>query len=187
MLAGVAAAVILSWLGLRRLALAADPSLSDPRAPGAAVAVVLVMAVAVLVLWLVNPFAALVCVPALHLWLLGTLVDPLPPKRARVAMLLGGLLLPVLLAFYQLAVLSLDPLAGAWYLMLLVAGGHVGTLSALVAAVLVSVLVSVVSIVRADSPAAPDPDTPAPPSVRGPSSYAGPGSLGGTESALPRH
>ncbi|HZI91436.1 MAG TPA: hypothetical protein VFD31_07400 [Thermoleophilaceae bacterium] len=185
-LAGIALVVVLSWLGLRQLVLAADPRLADPEAPGAAVAVVLVLSVTVLLLWLLNPFAALMCVPALHLWLLGTLVDPLPPKRARVAMLLGGLLLPVLLAFYQLAVLSLDPLAGAWYLLLLVAGGHVGTLTALVGAALVSVLVSVVSIVRAGSPPAPDPAKPAPPSVRGPSSYAGPGSLGGTESALPR-
>jgi len=185
-LAAVAVVVILSWLGLRRLAVAGDPTLSDPEAPGAAVAVVLVLSVAVLLLWLLNPFAALLCVPALHLWLLGTLADPLPPKRARVAMLIGGLLLPVLLAFHQLAVLSLDPLAGAWYLLLLVAGGHVGTLTVLVAAALVSVLVSVISIVRASTPPAPDPSKPVTPSVRGPSSYAGPGSLGGTESALPR-
>jgi len=185
-LAGLVVVVGLSWLGLRRLALAADPGLADREAQGAAVATILVLSVTVMLLWLLNPVAALMCVPALHLWLLGTLVDPLPPKRARVAMVIGGLLLPVLLVFYQLAVLSLDPLAGAWYLLLLVVGGHVGTLTALVGAALISVLVAVLSIVRAGSAPGPDPDTPVPPSVRGPSSYAGPGSLGGTQSALPR-
>ena len=185
-LAGIALVVVVAWLGLRRLAVSADSDLSDRDAPGAAVAVVLVLSVTVLLLWLVNPVAALLCVPALHLWLLGTLVDPLPPKRARVAMVAGGLLLPALLVFYQLAVLSLDPLAGAWYLVLLIAGGHVGTLTAVLGAALLSVLVAVVSIVRAGSTPVPDPDSPAPPSVRGPSGYAGPGSLGGTESALPR-
>jgi hypothetical protein len=185
-LAGVALVVVLSWVGLRRVAVAAHPSLSDPESPGAGVAVVLVSSFSVLLLWVLNPFAALLCVPALHLWLLGTLVNPLPPKRARVAMLIGGLLAPILLAFYQLAVLSLDPLAGAWYLLLLLAGGHIGTLTALVAAALISVLVAVLSIVRAGSPPEADPSKPPAPSVRGPSSYAGPGSLGGTESALPR-
>ena len=101
-------------------------------------------------------------------------------------MLAGGLLLPALLVFYQLVVLSLDPLAGAWYLVLLITGGHVGMLTAVLGAALLSVLVALVSIVRAGSPPSPEPDTVSPPSVRGPSSYAGPGSLGGTESALPR-
>lgn len=185
-LAGLALVVGLSWLGLRRLALAADSGLADREAQGASVATVLVLSVTVMLLWLLNPVAALMCVPALHLWLLGTLVDPVPPKRARVAMVFGGLLLPVLLISYQLAVLSLDPLAGAWYLLLLVTGGHVGTITALLGAALLSVLVSLVSIVRAGSAPGPDPDKPVTPSVRGPSSYAGPGSLGGTQSALPR-
>ena len=46
------------------------------------------------VLWLVNPFAALLLTPTLHLWILATLIDPAPPQRARIAMVAAGLLLP---------------------------------------------------------------------------------------------
>jgi hypothetical protein len=99
----------------------------------------------------------------------------------------GGLVLPTLLALYQLFVLGLDPLAGAWYLLLLVLGGQVGIGSVAVAALFTAVLGSVVAIARrsGDAPGAA-PGAPAPPTTRGPRSYAGPGSLGGTDSALRR-
>lgn len=182
-LGAVFVTIALAWLGLRRLAVRADPELGDAAAPGAAVAVALVLSLSALLLWTINPYAALILAPALHLWLLGTLVDPPPPRRARVAMIAGGLLLPGLLAVYELATLSLDPLAGAWYLLLLVTGGHVGLLTALLGCVLAATLGSVISIVRREPPA-PEP-APSSGSVRGPAGYAGPGSLGGTESALP--
>ena len=70
------------------------------------------MTAGVLVLWLVNPFSALIMVPALHLWMLATLVDPPPARRARLALVAGGLVLPPLLVVYQLLVLGLNPLAG---------------------------------------------------------------------------
>jgi len=78
--------------------------------------------------------------------------------------------------------LSLDPLSGAWYLMLLVTGGHVSLGTTLVWAALAGVLGSVVAITRSVRPEmdAREPVV----SVRGPASYAGPGSLGGTESSL---
>ena len=93
-----------------------------------------------------------------------------------------SLLLPLLLAVYVLISLSLDPISGAWYLFLLVTGGHIGMAMTLLWAALAGVLGSVIAIVRAGGPGRADPvDSP---SVRGPASYAGPGSLGGTESAL---
>jgi len=180
----VAIAVVtgLAWYGLRLLAARREPAAADPSAPGAAVATVLVLSVSVLLLWVVNPFAALLMAPALHLWTLATLVDPGPPLRARLLMVAGGLLLPLLLAVYELISLSLDPLSGAWYLFLLVTGGHIGMVTTLLWAALAGVLGSVMAIVRngGSRRAAPAES----PSVRGPASYAGPGSLGGTESAL---
>lgn len=174
-----------SWRVLRRLVTRTNPALGDAAAPGAGVACALVLGLMLLALWVVNPFSALILAPALHLWLLCVLIDPPPPARVRIAMVLGGLLLPAMLALYDLSVLDLDPLAGAWYLFLLVVGGHVSTASALVGCVLAGVLGSLVSIVRVRR--RPAPGTPAGrPSVRGPASYAGPGSLGGTKSALPR-
>ena len=44
-----------------------------------------------LVLWLVNPFSALIMVPALHLWMLATLRGPAPAgRRTRMALVAGG-------------------------------------------------------------------------------------------------
>ena len=184
-LAGVLVVIALAWFVLRRLAVRARPGLGDASAPGAAVAVSLVLSVALLALWTVNPYSALLLAPALHLWLLAVLVDPSPPLRARVAMILGGLLLPALLALYDLATLSVDPLSGAWYGFLLVTGGHVSAASALIGCVLAGVLGSMLSIVRLGRDGA-ERRRPETPSVRGPAGYAGPGSLGGTDSALPR-
>jgi hypothetical protein len=171
-----------AWVGLRFLAARREPATADPSAPGAAVATTLVLALSVLALWVANPFAALLMTPALHLWTLATLVDPGPPRRARLAMVAAGLLLPALLAVYVLVSLSLDPLSGAWYLTLLVTGGHVSMLTALVWAALAGVLGSVIAIARSWRPGGEDPEPLV--SVRGPASYAGPGSLGGTESAF---
>jgi hypothetical protein len=174
----------LLWLALRYLAARAEPELIDPAAPGAAVAVSLTLAVGVLVLWLRNPFAALLAVPALHLWMLAVLVDPPPSRRARGVMIAAGLLAPGLVGLYHLIALGTDPLSGAWYVLLLMTGGHVGPLTTLVGCVILAALGCVVSIawkVRA----APE-ETPPGPSVRGPGGYVGPGALGGTSSALPR-
>lgn len=184
-LVGVVVVTALSWLGLRRLVATFEPDLGDPSAPGAGVAVALVLSLAVLALWAVNPFTALLATPALHLWLLTALVDPPPRRRTRTAMVLGGLLLPALLALYYAAVLSLDPLSGVWYVLLMVLGGHVSLPGALLGCVLAGVLTSLLTVLR--SVDSPGPETgPQKPSVRGPATYAGPGSLGGTSSALPR-
>ena len=185
-LGGVVVVIVLAWLALRYLVARADARLEDPAAPGAAVVTALALSFSVLALWAVNPFSALILVPALHLWLLGTLFDPPPPRRGRIAMVLGGLVVPAALVVYQLLSLSMDPVSGAWYLFLLVTGGHVSVPSALVGCVLAGVLSSVVAIARAPREAPPQGPRPELPSVRGPASYAGPGSLGGTSSALPR-
>ena len=131
-----------------------------------------------------QPFAALLMVPALHLWTLATLVDPGPPLRARLAMVGAGLLLPVLLGVYVLVSLSLDPISGAWYLMLLVTGGHIGVAMTL----LVGRARRRARIGAGDSPQRACRGRGAGRHAlgRGPASYAGPGSLGGTDSALER-
>lgn len=179
-LVGVTAA--LAWVALRFLVLRTDPELADPSAPGAAVSVALVLSVSALALWALNPFAALLLVPALHLWVLVTLTEPTLPRPVRLAMVLGGLLLPALLALYVVLWTSVDPLSALWFVLLMVVGGQLGLAQSLIGCVLAGVGCAVVSIARrdGDSPAAPGP------SVRGPGTYAGPGSLGGTGSALPR-
>jgi hypothetical protein len=186
-LALVAGSIALSWAGLKRFAGPTARGLDAAAGSGAGVAVTLVLSLAALALWLVDPFAALVAVPAVHCWMLATLIDPPPARRVSIGLLAAGLVLPVLLAIYQLFVLGVDPLGGAWYLTLLVLGGQVGFGSVIVGGLFLAVFALVFAVVRRQgrsSTAAPG--EPLPPSTRGPLSYAGPGSLGGTDSALRR-
>jgi hypothetical protein len=152
---------------------------------GAGVAVALALSAAAVALWLIDPFAALVAVPAVHLWMLATVVAPPPARRVRIGLVAGGLVLPALLAIYELFVLGVDPLGGAWYLLLLVLGGQVGFAEVVVGALFVAIFGSVLAIVRRPT-SAPGGAEPTAPTTRGPLSYAGPGSLGGTDSALRR-
>lgn len=185
-LALVAATVAGTWLTLRGFTGPSPRQLDEAAGSGAGVAVALALAAAGALLWLVDPFAALVAIPAVHLWALAVLVDARPSRRTAGALVAGGLALPALLAAYQLLALGLDPLAGAWYLLLLVVGGHLGPATVLVAALFASALVATVAIVaRGGGSGGRGGDRP-PPATRGPLTYAGPGSLGGTESALRR-
>jgi hypothetical protein len=186
-LAGVAVAMALSYVFARFLAARPEREPLEPEGPGAAVAVALVLSVASLLLWVTNPYAGLMVVPAAHLWLLALLIGGQPPRRVRAVFLVLGALPPLLVALYHLVALELDPLAGAWYLLLLVTGHGVGFLTALLGCVMLGCLGAAAELAYR-SPAPPVGEEPEPegPPVYGPGAYAGPGSLGGTESALRR-
>jgi hypothetical protein len=181
-LASTAFVTALLWAAARYLVARGEPVLEDKTAPGAACVICLALSTTLLLLWLVNPYAALVFMPALHLWLLATIVDPGPSRRARLVLVAAGLFLPLLVSLYYMLDLSLDPLAAAWYLLLLLVGGQVGVPTALVGCLLLGLLTAVVGVARGR----PDPERDVGPTLRGPAGYAGPGSLGGTESALRR-
>jgi hypothetical protein len=151
-LAAVLGAVAATWALLRRFAGPTARGLDEAPGSGAGVAVALALGVGGVGLWAVDPFAALIAAPAIHLWMLATLVDPPPARRVRIGLVAGGLVLPLLLAIYQLFVLGLDPLGGAWYLLLLVLGGQVGLGAVLVAALFAAVLGSVLAIVGRSGP-----------------------------------
>lgn len=177
----VAAAVGLAWLLLRPLLARRAGATGRPASPGAGAATALALSVAGVVIWFVNPFAALVLVPAVHLWMLAMVADARPGVSA--ALVAGGLIGPAGVTIYYLARLGLDPLEGLWYLFLLVTGGHVGFFTSILGALLLglfgTVLVVVIARLRQR-----DLPPPVGPRLRGPSSYRGPGSLGGTKSAL---
>ena len=169
------------------LARAADPELANPSTPGAAVVVCLVLSLATLALWVVNPFSALLLAPALHLWIAGHARRPAPPAgAARIALVAGGLLLPALLVIYELRSRSRSTRsAGPGTCCLLVTGGHVSLARS--AGGLRAARAALAGVVGggAEPPAEPTrPRRRATVTVRGPASYAGPGSLGGTDSAL---
>ena len=177
---------LLAWLLwgvlLRRVRLPGRP---DPEVAG--LPIVLVVSGLASVVWLANPYTALLLLPAMHLWL--ALAAPeLRPRRPFAFGLLAIALAPLvlLIAFYARA-LGMGPGEAAWSAVLLIAGGNVGLGGAILwslglgcaaGATLLALLPSAVpALRRADGPKV---------TIRGPMSYAGPGSLGGTESALRR-
>jgi hypothetical protein len=186
-LAGVAVAMGLALVLARWLAARPDPRLATPEGPGPAVAVALVLGVTSLLLWVANPYAGLMVVPAAHLWLQAVLLKGPPPRRVRALLLALGALAPLLVTIYYLFALSMDPVAGAWYLLLLVTGHTVAPGTAFVGCVMLGTLCAAAELVYRQPAAPPEEESsPEGPSVYGPGAYAGPGSLGGTESALRR-
>jgi hypothetical protein len=171
----------LIWLvGPRRDELA---GLGAARA-GAASALMLVLCLAALVIWVANPFAALMLVPALHLWLWIVVPDLRLPAPLTVVMLLAGLAAPALVLATYATTLGLGPFQAAWSWVLLLAGGGLGVVYALVWSVVLGCTFSVI-VIALQAAHEPRPED-APVTIRGPVTYAGPGSLGGTESALRR-
>src|SRR5215212_8133913 len=167
-LAGVGAAMLLALLLARYLAARPNPELRRPEGPGAAVALALVAAAAALVLWLANPYAGLLAVPAAHLWLLVLLAGGRPKRRVRAALLALGALPALLVTVYYMAALAMDPLSAAWYLLLLVTGHTVGLLTALVGCVMLGALCGSIELVYR-TPAEPaEPPEAAGPPVLGP-------------------
>ncbi len=185
-LGGVAVTMVLALLLARWLAARPDPSLTTPDQPGAGVAVALAVSAGSLLLWLLNPYAGLLAVPAAHLWLLACLLRPLPRRRVRLILIGLGLLPLLFVAVYYLFTLKLDPLSGAWYLLMLVTGHSVALPISLLACLLMGAACGAFEIAWRAPGEESTPPSGERPSVYGPGAYAGPGSLGGTRSALGR-
>lgn len=183
-LAVMAAVVGLTWLLGRHALKRSRPELGDGGSPAAGVAIAVVLAVAAMAVWALNPFAALVLAPAANAWT----VAALGVRRIRAfgpVLIALGLIAPAGVALYYGLRLGLDPLAGLWYLERLVTGGYVGLPALLLACVWLGLLGALVTFVAARYNRSPPPAA-ARPAIRGPGSYVGPGSLGGTRSALRR-
>jgi hypothetical protein len=137
-LAGVVVAMVLAFVLARWLATRPDPELRGPPDLGGGVALGLMIAAGVLLLWLVNPFAGLLVVPAAHLWMLLALTRPLPARRVRAVLIAVGVAPAVLVAIYMLFALSVDPLSGLWYVLMLVTGQSVGLVTSLIGCVMLA-------------------------------------------------
>jgi hypothetical protein len=158
-LAGVAVAMAIGLVVGRAPASRPDARLARPEQPGAGVALALVAAVAALLLWLANPYAGLLTVPAAHLWLVVLLAGLQPSRRVRGLLLALGALPALLVATYYWFALSMDPLSGTWYLLMLLTGHTIGLLTALVGCVMLGALCAAAELVYR-SPAEP-PEPPA--------------------------
>jgi Peptidase family M28 len=185
-LIAVALVLVLAWIEWRTLVgrLGWGPR-PDPEAAGLSMLLVL-LGVSLLALAL-DPFAALLFVPAVHLWLLLAAPETRPRPLASLALVGLGLAPLLLLVGFYARQLGLGPGEVAWMAVLIVAGGHVGLAGALLWSIAFGCAAAAVMLC-VTQPAAPpglssdDFEI----TIRGPMSYAGPGSLGGTESALRR-
>jgi hypothetical protein len=184
-LASTAIVTAVGWFGVRPLIVSRLGPGGSAAAGGLAAATGLVVCVVAAVVWLFNPYAAALLLPAAHLWLLAAA----PGSRLRgvwaalpVAI---GVALPLLAAAHYVSALDLDPLSFAWLLALATANGHISIGAALAVSLWLGCLAGLLVVlrVRRKIEAAAEPERPR---TRGPASYAGPGSLGGTESALRR-
>jgi hypothetical protein len=183
-LVAVLVVLALGWIAVRPPLLRALGVRGRVDGGGAATAIVLALCAAAVLVWSANPYACLLLVPALHLWLLA-MAPELPMRRpTALALFALGLLAPLLVAYAAARQLGLDPLELAWTGLLLLAGGGVSLGAALVWSVVLGCTAATLAVLLRAS--AQEPPAASSITVRGPATYAGPGSLGGTESALRR-
>jgi hypothetical protein len=175
----------LGWAWLRpailRVLRAGDAVRSEP---AAGVIIVLVATALACAMWIANPYAAALLIPALHIWLFALAPDLRMPRALRVLVAALGLLPIAIVAIALARSLGLGAVDAAWELLLLMAGGHISPVSLLLWSLVAGCGVSALLVAAAGGAPAGAADVPI--TVRGPRSYAGPGSLGGTESALRR-
>jgi hypothetical protein len=176
----------LAWLAwpvaLPRLGL---PTRASSDAAGLAVLFVLLGVGAVV--WLVNPYTALLLVPAAHLWLL--VASPGRSRGRALALVALGALPLLALVAYDAHELGFSAAQMAQAAVLLLAGGYVSLTGIVLWSLAFGCLAGAVLVALGSGGALMAPDEPDggeehPITIRGPMSYAGPGSLGGTESAL---
>jgi len=185
--AEIAAAVlviVLAMFPIRTFIVSLIGVRGEPSEAGGAAAVLLVMCAISLAIWVGNPFAAVLILPALHLWM--WIVAPEIRLRAPLAitLLLASLAPIALVILYYANQFALGPVGVIGTAVALIAGGGLGISALLEWSAVFGCAVSVAVIAaRAAGAGAPEAT---PVTVRGPATYAGPGSLGGTESALRR-
>ena len=184
-LASTAVVAAVGWFGVRPLLLRRLAVPGSPAAGGLAAATGLVVTGLAALVWVVNPYAAALLLPAAHLWLLAASPASRLRGAAAAVPVVGGLLLPALVALHYARALELDPLSLAWLATLVTANGHVSPPAALVTALWLACLIGLLRVVRVRGQVAAQAE-PERLRTRGPAGYAGPGSLGGTESALRR-
>ena len=132
--------------------------------------------------WAVNPFAAALLLPGLHLALLLLAPDVRLRRGLQALLVLVGLAPLLLVTAYYADQFGLSLGEVPWTALLLVVGGAVALPTVLAWCLGLGLLGSILSILHARQHGTGD-DTPR---TRGPVTYAGPGSLGGTRSAIRR-
>ena len=174
---------MLAWV-LHAVVRARSRCAGVPEPVGAAAALLLTGTAVAVLLWLENPYTAALLVVPMHLWLIVLTREHGRRPALGAVVLLVSLAPLIAAAAIVCAALHVEPLALAWTLEMLVAGGGISAYALLLASLAGGVFVAAATLLlRTRTPAEGERVEV---TVRGPLSYAGPGSLGGTPSAL-RH
>jgi hypothetical protein len=142
-----AAIVLVALVGAFVGACFAAQPLSVPRRAdhaGLALAAGAILAASSLLLWLVNPFLALLAVPAAHAWLPATVPDARPRIGTAFAAVAASAI-PIALALAALGGRLKVGLGLPWHLLLMVAGGQIGPGTALLGCVIAGGLFAVLA------------------------------------------
>ena len=171
-LAALLVVLLRPWLGRRPAGSGAKPAL----------ALLLVTSALAWVAWLSNPYAALLLVLPLNVWLL-LCAERVAVRRSLAVMLVLASVAPVAMVLGLYASdLSMRFAEVPWFWMLAVAGGAVSLPALLAWSLGAGLVTAALTLAARRQPDAGDKAV----TVRGPLSYAGPGSLGGTDSARRR-
>jgi len=175
----------IGWFGVRALILARAGDRTSPMAGSLAAASGVVLCGLAALVWVVNPYAAALLLPAAHVWLFAAAPQTRLRGWAGVAAVVIGLLPFAMVPLYYALALHLDPLDELWMAVLAAASGQLSIGVAIVGGGMLACLTALLIVLRTrrrvHATAEPEPLR-----TRGPATYAGPGSLGGTESALRR-
>lgn len=172
--AAIAGAFALAALLIRPLRIPLD---AEPHVLAAAAG--MITGLALLALWLLNPYLALLLAPVAHVWLLPARASG-PPRAALVAGVAIATLIPAAAAFATVAGQLDLGLAAPWHLLLMIVGGQLGLLASLLWCAMLGGLIACVSAANSFA-GRPQPGRGG---VLGSGTHAGPGSLGATPSAL---
>lgn len=138
---------------------------SAPRRETLATALGLVAGVAVLGLWMRNPYLGLLCVPLAHVWLLGARPKGAAGPPATLVAVLAALI-PIGAAVAHLAERLDLGLGTPWTLLLMVTGGQVGTIDSLLGSLLAGSLLGLLAVsLPSGSPSPREPERASSPGV----------------------
>ncbi len=161
---------------------------ADRSGDGTAAMMLAVLCVAALLIWLKNPYAAALLVPALHLWLWAIDSDLALPLPLRLLMVVVGTIGVALLIAYYAVSLGYDPIGLIWQAALLIAGHAVSLIAvvlwSLVAGCMVTAVAVVVGAARRPVSVAAGPKAVSPPPP--PHGYARSRPVGATKSPVRR-
>jgi hypothetical protein len=142
----------------------------------------MICGLALIGLWLLNPYLALLLVPAAHVWMLPARIAG-PPRWIVVAGAAVLSLAGAVAAFVTVAVQLDLGLSAPWHLLLMVVDGQIGFGVCMLWCALIGGLIACISATAAKRIELPS----SAPRLRGAGTHVGPGALGSTPAADSRH